>query len=163
MIASKEPEDDVTSQPAEGLEGLIAQIRTAQAAQQDARAIDQMVTKETGTTEELRLLVRHDSILDLIFLCIDRTKILRARAAAWAPRAPREKPLHEMVTAWVAENRDARFEDLWAHLRSQKGGKVVEGIDDEFLEIKGREKAYKFTGVRAIYQGARKKLGFTGR
>ena len=55
-------------------------------AKRDARTIFSMVSEERGSTDQIRQLVRHESILELILMCIDMTKTTRARVAATAKR-----------------------------------------------------------------------------
>lgn len=71
------------------LTGGIAALPEVQAflrAKKDAHAIYSMVTEERGSWSELMSLVRHESILQLIFMCIDLTKSSRARVSALKSR-----------------------------------------------------------------------------
>lgn len=69
----------------EGISALPA-AQTLLRAKKDAQAIFSMVTEERGSWSELTSLVRHDSILQLIFMCIDLTKSSRARVSALKSR-----------------------------------------------------------------------------
>lgn len=61
--------------------GGIAAIAAKQAkAKSDAHAIFSLVTEERGSRDELLTLVRHESILELIHLCVDLT--IRTRPIA---------------------------------------------------------------------------------
>jgi len=90
-----------------GLPALYAQIQREKKAKADAKAIFRMVTEESGTTTALRERVTRDSLLQLIFLCIDLTATSRAKAAAGkshedaiADRRREQKRLHD----WLKPN-----------------------------------------------------------
>ena len=82
-------------------------------AQADARKIFAMVTEDRGSTSDLRQLIRHDSVYELIGLCIDLTIATRpvangvkSRRKAVLARAGQVKILHD----WLERN-------LWRYKR----------------------------------------------
>ena len=73
----------------------------------DAEAIFSMVTEERGTLDELVRLVRHESIMELILLCVDLTKTSRARVNAIKSRQVliRRRELDEAkIDLWLDKN-----------------------------------------------------------
>ena len=68
-------------------EGLGSLVERQRAAKRDASRIYSMVTKERGTTEDLRALTRHDSLFELICIALDQGK--RARHLINASRSRR--------------------------------------------------------------------------
>ena len=78
-------------------------------AKKDARAIFSMVTEERGSWSELMSLVSRDSILQLIFMCVDLTKSSRARVSALKSRQvamdSRQASL-QALHAWLDTNID---------------------------------------------------------
>lgn len=108
-------------------------------ARQDAHAIFDMTTREYGTQQELMKLVRHESLFELINLCIDLTLKTRpvanghkSRKVAIVARGQKLQALHD----WLDEN-------IWRY----KGQLDLCAMD-----------ACKIKGIGRSYQWMRKEI-----
>ncbi len=113
--------------------GGIASLPEAQTfiAQNLAGKLFSMVTEERGTTKQLRELVNHESLLELIFFCIDMTKSARARVAASAKR--RQHPIVALIHQIVRDQPNISARRLERELEKRvRGNFIYDATDSEF-------------------------------
>jgi hypothetical protein len=117
-------------------------------AQEDAKTLFLMVTDERGTDDELRRLVRRESLLHLIFFCIDLTKSSRARVSsmkshhqASAAREVSKMALH----AWLDKNIH-RFKGRLD--RCAMEAMKAKGVNRSFSWVRREITAYRATRTR---------------
>jgi len=97
-----------------------------------AKLIFSMVTKERGTTKELRELVNHKTILELILHCVDMTKSARARVAASAKR--KQHPIDALIEEIVRDQPKISAKRLARELDKQVGRGVIYNATDTAWE-----------------------------
>lgn len=139
--------------------GGIASLPAAQtfAARKHARELFSMVTEEKGTTKQLRDLVTHEVLLDLIIFCVDMTKSARARVAASAKR--RQHPINALIHQLIRDQPDISTKQIERELDKQVGGDVIyNATHSEFEPRDDRFKPVTRAGLPDRCTRARKKI-----
>jgi hypothetical protein len=118
-------------------EGLGSLVERQRAAKRDASRIYSMVTKERGTTEDLRALTRHDSLFELICIALDLGK--RARQLINASRSRRVASEKKAVA--TARLRDWLDKNLYRFQERPWRVRCIEAIKKE-LPYLGRGESW---------------------
>jgi hypothetical protein len=139
--------------------GGIASLPAAQTftARKCARQIFSMVTEERGTTKQLRELVNHEALLELIFYCVDMTKKGRAIAAGSAKR--QQHPIDALILQIIRDRPDISTKLIELELDKQAGGDVIyNATHSEFEPRDDRFKPVTRAGLPDRCTRARKKI-----
>ncbi len=130
-------------------------------ARKSAKELFALVSKERGSTEQLRQLVRHESLLELILMCIDLTKSARARIAATAKR--RQHPIVALIHQLVRDKPSISAKQLERSLKALVGEGVVCNVTETALEPEDTNfKPIPLTGLKDHLTRAKKKIAKAG-
>jgi hypothetical protein len=126
-------------------------------ARQDARTLFSLVTQERGSTDQLRQLVRHESVLELILMCIDLTKTARARVAATAKR--KRHPIVALIEQIARDHPNISARDLTRTLKGLVGGGVIYSVTETSLEPEDAAfRAIPLSAIKDHLSRAKKKI-----
>jgi hypothetical protein len=130
-------------------------------AKEAAKELFTLVSKEQGSTEQLRQLVRHESLLELVLLSIDLTKSARARVAATAKR--RQHPIVALINRITRDHPKISLKELERTLRGAVGGGVIYNVTDTALEPEDTEfRPLPLSGLKDHLTRAKKKIAKAG-
>lgn len=126
-------------------------------AKQHAKKIFNMVTEGRGTTEQLRALVRHESLLELIYVCIDLSKSARATVAATAKR--KQHPIVALIEKIVRDRPKISAKELERELDRLVGDSEIYGATDTAFEVADTKfRAIGRSGLKDHLTRAKKKI-----
>jgi hypothetical protein len=130
-------------------------------ARKAAKELFDLVSKEQGSTEQLRQLVRHESLLELMLMCIDLTKSARARVAATAKR--RQHPIVALIHQLARDKPRISAKELERSLEALVGKGVVYNVTETALEPEDTNfKPIPLTGLKDHLTRAKKKIAKAG-
>lgn len=130
-------------------------------AKRDAKTLFSLVTEERGSTDQLRNLVRHESVLELIFMCIDMTTSAKAKVAATAKR--KRHPIVALIYQIARDQPTISAKELARTLEGPAGRRVIYSVTETELEpVDTNFRPIKITALKDHLSRAKKKIAKAG-